>query len=155
VSERTAVYWLFAEDDSLLYIGVSKGFGKRWTDHARKQPWWPEVDHQVIRWHDSRADALAAERSAIREQHPRYNIIHNGAVNPWPRTDRTTGFPAEQPEPMTDGEIVRELRRLLGESVNGNAFRLRAAVMLLNVDAKAAAGELGIPDRTRRRLMSA
>lgn len=53
----------------------------------------------------------------------------------------------------TDAEIVRELRDLLDEPANGNAYRLRAAMLLLDLDAVAAAGRLGIPERTRRRLL--
>jgi hypothetical protein len=55
--------------------------------------------------------------------------------------------------PRTDAEIVRELRKLLDEPINGNAFRLRAAAVLMDVDAVAAADRLGIPERTRRRLL--
>jgi hypothetical protein len=53
----------------------------------------------------------------------------------------------------TNAEIVRQLRALLDEPVNGSAYRMRAAMLLLNVDAKAAADYLGIPERTRRRLL--
>ena len=48
---------------------------------------------------------------------------------------------------------MRELRGLLDEPVNGNAFRLRAAMLLLDLDAIAAAERLKIPERTRRRLL--
>jgi len=53
----------------------------------------------------------------------------------------------------TDAEIVRELRDLLDSPFNGNAFRLRAAMLLLDLDAVAAADHLKIPERTRRRLL--
>ena len=75
MSERNAVYRPLAADDTLLYVGVSKRFGQRWEQHARMQPWWPEVDHQTVRWFASREDAELAEKVAIRDegansQHP-------------------------------------------------------------------------------------
>jgi predicted GIY-YIG superfamily endonuclease len=76
VSDRTAVYRLFDADDVLLYIGISKNFGQRWHQHAATQPWWPEVQRQAIEWHPGRPQALAAETSAIREERPRYNVVH-------------------------------------------------------------------------------
>jgi predicted GIY-YIG superfamily endonuclease len=66
VSERTALYRLFDAEGVLLYVGISKEFGTRWHQHARSQPWWGEVHHQTIEWHESRADAEAAEETAIR-----------------------------------------------------------------------------------------
>jgi hypothetical protein len=74
----TAVYRLFGGDDLLLYIGVAKYFGRRWHQHAQAQPWWPEVRRQAVDWYPSRAEALAAETSAIKAEFPRYNVAHNG-----------------------------------------------------------------------------
>jgi hypothetical protein len=53
----------------------------------------------------------------------------------------------------SDAEIVSELAKMLREPLNGNAYRLRAAMLLLNMDAEEACKELGIPERTRRRLL--
>ena len=69
MSERTAVYRLFAADDTLLYVGVAKRFGTRWEQHARAQPWWPHVDHQTVYWHPSRESALLVEKAAIERPH--------------------------------------------------------------------------------------
>jgi prevent-host-death family protein len=79
VSERTAVYRLFAVDDTLLYVGVGREFGVRWERHAKTQPWWPHVDHQTVQWYPGREDALAAEDQAIKSERPVYNI----AGSPW------------------------------------------------------------------------
>lgn len=56
-------------------------------------------------------------------------------------------------KPRTDAEIVRELRSMLDSPDNGNAYRLKAAMLLWGLDAVAAADRLGIPERTRRRLL--
>lgn len=65
-------------------------------------------------------------------------------------------FPASRqrkPRPRSDRQIIAELTQLLDKPVNGNAFRLQAAMLLLEVDSKAAAERLKIPERTRRRLL--
>lgn len=90
MSERTAVYRLYAADGRLLYIGVARHFGSRWHQHAGVQPWWSQVDHQTIAWFDTRDAAMQAEASAIKAEHPKYNVVHNGAA-----CDRT-GLPADE-----------------------------------------------------------
>lgn len=73
--ERTALYRLFGADDELLYVGVSKQFGKRWQDETYSKPWWPEVRRQTIDWHETRVAALKAEAEAIATERPRHNLI--------------------------------------------------------------------------------
>jgi hypothetical protein len=80
VSERTAVYRLFASDAALLYIGVAKDFGVRWKRHAHAQPWWSEVQRQTVDWYPDRELALAVEKDAIRSERPLYNVIHASSV---------------------------------------------------------------------------
>lgn len=72
---RTALYRLFGEAGELLYVGISHVPEFRFYDHARLKEWWPEVREKSIEWFDSRDEALAAERTAIAAEHPRYNIL--------------------------------------------------------------------------------
>jgi hypothetical protein len=90
VTKQTALYRLYAADDALFYIGVAALFGVRWHAHARTQPWWPEVHHQTVHWYASREDALLAEKIAIREEAPIFNIQNS----PWEKRvkDDGTGF---------------------------------------------------------------
>jgi predicted GIY-YIG superfamily endonuclease len=76
VSERTALYRLFDAKNTLLYIGISKRFGVRWQQHAKVQPWWPQVDHQTVHWHPDRETAEAAEVAAIKSERPLHNVMH-------------------------------------------------------------------------------
>lgn len=55
--------------------------------------------------------------------------------------------------PRSDRETLRQLTELLDKPVNGNAYRLQAAMLLLDLDAKSAAERLKIPERTLRRLL--
>lgn len=89
-AERTAVYHIYDSGDVLIYVGVADRLGRRWDQHARKQPWWDSMHHQAVTWYETRDEALQVERDAIRDEAPVYNIIWNG-----PRPER----PARRPEP--------------------------------------------------------
>jgi len=74
MSDRTAVYRLYAADDALLYVGIAKNFGRRWQQHASAKPWWPDVQRQTVDWYPDREAADQTETAAIAEEKPRYNI---------------------------------------------------------------------------------
>ena len=74
--ERTALYHIYDARDELLYVGISKDFGTRWKQHAKAQPWWPDVERQTVKWYGSRPDAEAAEKVAIKLERPKYNKAH-------------------------------------------------------------------------------
>lgn len=103
--ERTALYRMFDARDALLYIGISKDFGRRWKQHAKQQSWWSDVESQAIRWYPSRDLAKAAETVAIAAEGP----IHNLQESPWEKRakDDGTGFyvipkpakPPKEPKP--------------------------------------------------------
>jgi predicted GIY-YIG superfamily endonuclease len=75
VSERTAVYRVYGDTDDLLYVGVAKSFGRRWSQHSSAKPWWAEVRRQTVDWFPTRQAALNAEATAIRDERPRYNTV--------------------------------------------------------------------------------
>lgn len=77
MSEETALYRIWGEADLLLYIGISNDFGRRWTEHAKKQPWWGEKRRLAVdEWYASRPEAETAETAAIKAEGPKYNIVH-------------------------------------------------------------------------------
>jgi predicted GIY-YIG superfamily endonuclease len=73
---RTAVYRMYASDGSLLYIGISNNFGRRWLQHEGTKPWWPEMQRQTVDWFPTRAEASREEEAAIAAERPKYNIAH-------------------------------------------------------------------------------
>ena len=75
-SERTALYRCYDREGALLYIGVAKHFGLRWSRHKGKTPWWDQVHRQTVEWYDSRPEALDAEADAIFAEQPRHNVVH-------------------------------------------------------------------------------
>lgn len=74
MSARTAVYRLFADDDALLYVGVTNNVVRRRGQHRKDKPWWPQVTRQTVEWHPDRATAEAAETTAIQAERPVHNI---------------------------------------------------------------------------------
>ena len=89
-AKRTALYRMFDRDGALLYIGISDRFGRRWSEHAAKQFWWPDVQRQTVDWYDSRSEAADAEAAAICSEQPRFNTVHlkNGRRGPKARAAR-------------------------------------------------------------------
>ena len=77
MSNHTALYRLYDSDDQLLYIGITTYPPKRFVEHERDKPWWPQVARRDVEWIESRTQAETAERCAIAAEGPKYNRIHN------------------------------------------------------------------------------
>lgn len=77
----TTLYRLQAHDGQLLYIGIAGNPGRRFEQHRHDKAWWGDVATISLTHFDTRADAEAAERDAIRHEHPMHNKTHqsNGA----------------------------------------------------------------------------
>ena len=73
--QPTALYRFYDTDDNLLYVGITVELGWRWKQHARRE-WWRQVTRATVEHHPSRDEAAAAERTAIQQEHPRWNVIH-------------------------------------------------------------------------------
>jgi predicted RNase H-like HicB family nuclease len=71
---RTALYRFFDADGRLLYVGITNNTRTRWSDHASKKPWWPQVATATTAWHQTRKEAEQAELDAIRGENPVHNI---------------------------------------------------------------------------------
>lgn len=82
--KRTALYRLYSETGTLLYIGISYDPEARFEQHAASKDWWPCVARRELRWFDDRPTAEAAEAEAIRAEDPEYNGTYS------PRRDRKT-----------------------------------------------------------------
>lgn len=73
VTEMHAVYRMFDAQRRLLYVGRTKDPGQRFADHSVKR-WFPLVATITLEWFPSLTAADLAERQAIREESPWYNI---------------------------------------------------------------------------------
>lgn len=77
---RTALYRYFDADDVLLYVGISNDpdfRGKAHLYESRPGNWPKRAVRRTDEWHESRADALAAEERAIHAELPLFNEKHN------------------------------------------------------------------------------
>lgn len=71
------LYRFYAADDALLYVGLSVNPGKRFERHKADKEWWPEVARVELEQYPDHPTLRAAEREAITEERPRYNIRMN------------------------------------------------------------------------------
>jgi hypothetical protein len=74
--ETHALYRFFDTGGGLLYVGITNDPGRRWGRHASDKPWWHEVDRIGIERYPDRVSVLAPELEAIKNEHPRYNVLH-------------------------------------------------------------------------------
>jgi len=91
-SRRAAVYRLYDEEGTLLYIGSAYDPAQRSKKH-REKPWWPQVARREDEWHPSREAAYVAETEALKEGLPVGNKISGpGAVaTPAPKPKAAAG----------------------------------------------------------------
>lgn len=68
-----ALYRLFSPAE-LLYVGITDNLKVRFRQHRAKKAWWPEVTRKTVEWYPTRAEARAAELTAIRTEDPRHNV---------------------------------------------------------------------------------
>jgi len=75
--EHTALYRLYGAGNDLIYVGITTNPAARFAQHAKTQPWWPEVVRREVEWYGSRMNALAAEEAAIKRHSPAANRQHS------------------------------------------------------------------------------
>jgi hypothetical protein len=75
-----ALYRFYDRSDVLLYVGITVDLPTRMGNHQTDKPWWADVARMTVEHHASRADVLDAERQAIRDEKPLYNVHHNELV---------------------------------------------------------------------------
>lgn len=74
----TSLYRYYDSQGLLLYVGVTQQGYIRGLQHAQAPaPWWPSVSRQEVEHFATRAEALAAEVSAIETLRPLFNLAHS------------------------------------------------------------------------------
>lgn len=74
------LYRFFDAEGVLLYIGRTNDLRRRFDGHSRAQPWWDEVVRSTVETLPDLPALKAAEKQAILDEHPKYNIVYNGRV---------------------------------------------------------------------------
>jgi predicted GIY-YIG superfamily endonuclease len=99
----TALYRLYAAGDVLLYVGFTGELKSRFGQHAKTQPWWPDVVRKTIVWYPTRAEADAAETAAIDQEKPIHNISKSGR---WWRLSEWRVLPYDDEAGVDPGRLV-------------------------------------------------
>lgn len=68
------VYRFYDASDRLLYVGISLSGIQRLGNHQAMKPWWPDVARTAFEHHPDRESAREAERLAIQQEQPLYNV---------------------------------------------------------------------------------
>lgn len=80
MDRRTALYRLYDINDQLLYIGIAFDPATRGYQHKKTKSWWPEVAWRDVTWFETRREAEAAEREALRAERPLYNVAGSSGI---------------------------------------------------------------------------
>lgn len=78
MSKQQSLYRHFNKAGELLYIGVSCRILQRVKEHSKHSHWWLEIARIEIEHFKDRAEVLEAEREAIKNEKPKYNIQLRG-----------------------------------------------------------------------------
>lgn len=70
---RHAVYRHFDADNRLLYVGMAANPARRLSEHNSRSGWAALVATITVEWFDTRDEAVAAERAAIKRERPQHN----------------------------------------------------------------------------------
>lgn len=124
------LYRFFDGDGRLLYVGISSNAIRRLRQHATSASWFDFVRRITIDPIGSREDALRAERDAILNEKPVYNVQWNVPSSAAPSpvyevgpdgTELIVGEPCPccgriyRPYPMTNAERQRRHRERKGQ----------------------------------------
>ena len=71
------LYRAFNGQGQLLYIGITLNPAMRFSQHGYGQPWWTDVAEIEMQQFPSREAVMEAERSAILDEKPMHNVLHN------------------------------------------------------------------------------
>ena len=71
------LYRWFNSDDLLLYVGISVNAYTRAKHHQKNAEWWPEASKMTLEVYPDRHSVEEAEKKAIRDEKPKYNITYN------------------------------------------------------------------------------
>ncbi|MEQ8511188.1 MAG: hypothetical protein RLN67_02400 [Algiphilus sp.] len=70
---ETTLYRYFDAENRLLYVGVANDFEARDRAHRSASPWYQQKAQATTTQFPTRAEALAAERQAVRNESPLHN----------------------------------------------------------------------------------
>lgn len=78
IDDKTALYRHFDIDGKLLYVGISYDVEKRTKQHENLAEWFGEIAEIKTEYFNTRKEAQAAEKEAIKTERPLHNVAHSG-----------------------------------------------------------------------------
>jgi hypothetical protein len=134
----TDLYRHFNAKGELLYVGVSIRTLVRLGQHRENSCWYGEISDCKIEHFDTREAALAAEKAAIENEQPRYNVHHKVKV-----------VPLKQPREMIDDLLSRLVKFDSVYSLEGAArvLCLKSPSVVLRLIQSGQLGSIQLPPR--------
>jgi predicted GIY-YIG superfamily endonuclease len=114
MDQPVSLYRFFNPAGELLYIGITNRIPRRLDEHGDDKPWYLEVARVTVEHHTDRYAALAAEKTAIKTERPKYNVVHNRSPHRGPTTV-TTGRWTFQSRRLTGRELPQATSSLYPE----------------------------------------
>ena len=102
-----SLYRHFCAEGRLLYVGISLSAFRRLGQHEKHSHWFDSVTDVTIKHFDTRVEALAAEKAAIKSENPLHNKRHK-------RTAEESRFERQERE----NEFQKSKERLVYRMVN-------------------------------------
>jgi excisionase family DNA binding protein len=149
------LYRHFADDGTLLYVGISNNPFNRLGQHEEVSCWFGEVATVKIEHFKTREAAMAAERKAVFEETPRYNLARPRSSDGPMLTDYAVDL-MRGARNRADASRLDLLRRVASFQPTYN-FSEAAAVLGMSPSAIADLvndGKLGFIEVGRRRLIT-
>ncbi len=76
-----AVYRLYGDGGTLLYIGSTRDTDRRWAQHRVSKDWWSSVVRREVVWYSNVYEAYRDEARAILRERPRHNVASTAEDN--------------------------------------------------------------------------
>lgn len=77
-----ALYRHYDENNHLLYVGIANNLASRCGQHEGSSHWFERVHNITVEHYKGRMEALNAEKKAIKNEKPLYNLEHAPKVKP-------------------------------------------------------------------------
>jgi hypothetical protein len=100
----TIALYRYFDDSTLLYVGISKSPMSRMIHHSKRAKWWPRATSVTFEHYGTREQAENAERIAIRDEMPEFNVSGSPA---WAYPQKRMIEPSRTPVPFTIGSDDR------------------------------------------------
>ena len=85
------LYRFYDASGQLLYVGISLHAAQRASEHRKDKAWWSDVARMEVQHLPTRGAALVAERTAIVNERPLHNVVHNQQRDSVPTPINMTG----------------------------------------------------------------